>query len=86
MVTFYAGIHEDFFVHVYRVQRFMGTPKRTLSMSPQWFAISKLPYRKMLESDREWFKKAVRGERFRASIHYRARAKDFERIHFSPLR
>ena len=85
IITFFAAGEPDFEVHVYLTDTFSGTPTETLDMIPEWFPIDALPLDRMLQSDREWFAKAVAGEKFRANVYYKQRAADFERIEFLPL-
>ncbi len=85
IITFFAAGEPDFEVHVYLTHEFTGTPTETVDMIPEWFPIDALPLDRMLESDREWFSKAVAGEEFRANVYYKQRAADFERIEFLPL-
>jgi 8-oxo-dGTP diphosphatase len=85
IVTFYAAGIPDFEVHVFYTSSFVGEPKETESMIPEWHSKEALPYARMLESDAKWFPKILAGEKFRANVFYRERAKDFERIEFSAL-
>jgi len=85
VVTFHAGGVPDFEVHVYRTGRFGGTPWETPSMIPGWYDINNLPLDRMLESDSHWFPQLIRGEKFRANVYYRERAKGFEKIEFLPF-
>ena len=45
----------------------------------------KLDLGETFDSDRHWFLKAALGEKFRAQVHYRERAKGFIRIDFLPF-
>ncbi len=83
-ITFYTGGVPDFFVHVFRTIQANGTPQDTADMEPVWYAIDTLPTGQMHESDCLWFARAANGERFCAGVHYRERAKGFERIEFAP--
>ena len=85
IITFFAAGVPDFEVHVYLTSHFSGTPIETVDMIPEWFSVDNLPLDRMLESDHEWFSKAVAGEEFRANVYYKQRAADFERIEFLPL-
>lgn len=85
VVTFHAAGVPDFEVHVYRTEVYEGEPQETDDMIPGWYNIHSLPLDKMLESDREWFEKAILGDRFKANVYYRQRAADFERIEFVPF-
>ena len=85
VITFFAKGVADFEVHIFRTSSFSGTPVETLDMIPTWYDIDNLPFEKMLESDREWFEKAIRGEKFNAKVYYSDRASGFERIEFLPF-
>jgi len=85
VITFYSGGIPDFEVHVYRTSSFIGEPHATKSMIPSWYDTEDLPVHRMLESDRAWFSKAVRGEKFRANVYYREKAKGFLNIVFLPF-
>lgn len=54
-------------------------------MVPAWYDIDALPVDRMLESDRAWFPSAIRGDKFRANVYYRERAKGFIKIVFLPF-
>ncbi len=85
VITFYAADIPDLEVYVYRTDTFAGELHETDDMVPGWYDIEHLPLDRMLESDRAWFAKAARGERFKADVFYKERAKDFEKIEFLPL-
>lgn len=57
-------------VHVYYTEEFVGSPRRTASMVPEWVNAHVLPYSQMHAGDRYWFDLAARGERFRFNIWY----------------
>jgi ADP-ribose pyrophosphatase YjhB (NUDIX family) len=80
VITFYAGDEPSFEVHVYRTDYFSGEPRETESMIPEWHDIDKIPYDRMLESDKKWFPQLVRGEKFRTNVYYREKAKGFIKI------
>lgn len=85
VITFYSGGVPDFEVHTYRAYDFIGEPKETESMIPEWYDIDRLPVDRMLQSDRAWFPQLIRGEKFNANVYYRNRARDFNRIEFFPF-
>lgn len=82
IITFYAGGVPDFEVHVYRTSHFTGEPRETESMVPEWHDIDKIPFDRMLEADSHFLPQLIRGERFRADVYYRERAKGFISIEF----
>ena len=81
-ITFFDAGIADFEVHIFRTEHFIGIPKETDDMIPDWYNIDNLPLDRMLESDREWFSKMAKGEKFNAHVYYLSRAKDFDRIEF----
>lgn len=85
VITFFDGDKPDFEVHIFHTDYFIGTPKETVDMIPDWYNIDNLPFDKMLESDREWFSKMLKGEKFNANVYYLERAKNFDRIEFLPF-
>lgn len=82
IITFFDADTPDFEVHIFRTKHFIGIPKETDDMIPDWYNIDNLPLDRMLESDREWFSKMAKGEKFNAHVYYLSRAKDFDRIEF----
>jgi len=85
VITFHAGGVPDFEVHTYRSSDFAGEPHETKSMVPEWHSTDKIPFERMLESDREWFSRLVQGEKFNANVFYKERAKGFLGIKFLPF-
>ena len=85
VITFLFAEVPDFEVHIYRTEVFEGEPVTTESMIPNWFAIDALPLDRMHDSDREWFAKAIRGEKFNAQVNYHERAAKFANIKFLPF-
>ncbi|MEK7068399.1 MAG: NUDIX domain-containing protein [Patescibacteria group bacterium] len=86
VIIFYAAGVPDFEVHVFRSSDYNGTPRETEKMIPECNDVGRLPIERMLEGDRAWFEKAVRGERFNADVYYREKAKGFERIEYFPFK
>jgi 8-oxo-dGTP diphosphatase len=86
IIDFYVAHEIDFNVHVYRTEKFAGVPQETADMIPQWYPVANLPLDRMFEGDRHWFQKAAAGEKFRARVYYRERAKSFDRLEFLPFK
>lgn len=84
-IDFYAAGEVDFRVHVYRAWVLKGEAHETADMIPRWYPLHALPYERLYEADRHWLPKAARGEKFRANVYYRERAKGFESIEFLPF-
>ncbi|MDD2807092.1 MAG: 8-oxo-dGTP diphosphatase [Patescibacteria group bacterium] len=52
-------------VHVYKAVDFFGEPTETEEMRPQWFDLSAVPFAKMWDDDRYWFKLFLADKKFR---------------------
>ena len=85
IIDFYAAGQVDFCVFVYRAKVLFGEIKETVDMIPAWYPLNALPYKRMFDSDVHWFLKAARGEKFRANVYYKERARDFLGIEFLPF-
>lgn len=85
VIDFYAAGALDFSVYIYHAKILFGEIKETADMIPGWYPVDDLPFDRMFGSDRYWFEKAVRGEKFRANVYYYKRAKGFIRIEFLPF-
>ena len=83
VIDFYTADEIDFRVHTYRAGILSGDIHETADMTPKWYPLDRLPFDRMYEADRHWLPKALGGEKFRANVYYRGRAKDFDRIEFS---
>lgn len=85
-ITFFAAGVPDFEVHVYLITEWLGEISETQEMYfPRWYSTAQTPFERMLESDQHWLGRLLAGEKFNAHIHYRSRARDFERIEFLPF-
>lgn len=85
IITFFAAEEPSFEVHIFRASTFTGKPCETESMVPAWYDTAELPVDQMLESDRTWFPRLIRGESFNANVYYREKAKGFIRTEFFPF-
>lgn|SRR3989338_4128692 len=85
LIDFYAAGEIDFCVYVYRARILAGEIKETADIIPAWYTLDDLPFERMYDSDCYWFERAARGEKFRANVYYRARARDFDHIEFFSL-
>lgn len=50
-------------VHVFRVDRYTGTPAESEEMRPQWFDIDAIPYDDMWADDRHWLPLFIAGKK-----------------------
>ena len=85
IIDFYAAGEIDFQVYTYRAGILSGEIHETADMIPKWYPLNNLPFDRTYEADRHWLPKVISGEKFRANVYYRDRARDFDRIEFFPL-
>ncbi|MCL4357608.1 8-oxo-dGTP diphosphatase [Patescibacteria group bacterium] len=57
-------------VIVFICRTWKGKPMETEEMSPQWFAISGIPYDKMWSDDKYWLPKVIEGEYVKADFYF----------------
>jgi 8-oxo-dGTP diphosphatase/2-hydroxy-dATP diphosphatase len=64
IITFSSPKYKDNHVmHLFWVSKFSGKPKETNEMFPQWFHLSKIPYKKMSVTDTHWMPPLLKGQR-----------------------
>ena len=85
IITFYAAGEPSFEVHVYRTNWYRGAPRETKSMVPHWYPTSAIPWKRLLESDKRWMPRLIRGKTFNANVYYREKAKGYLDIEFFPF-
>ncbi|MDB5244382.1 MAG: ADP-ribose pyrophosphatase [Parcubacteria group bacterium] len=85
IIDFYAEDEIDFRVHTYRAAFLSGELHETADMIPGWYPINDSTFERTYESDRHWLPRAARGDKFRANVYYKDRAKDFDHIEFFPF-
>ena len=84
IIDFYAAGEIDFCVYVYHAKILSGEIHETADMIPEWYPLDDATFGLTYEADRHWLPRAARGEKFRANVLYKSRAKDFDRIQFFP--
>jgi 8-oxo-dGTP diphosphatase len=85
IIDFHAAGEIDFRVYVYRARILSGEIHETADMIPGWYPLDEATFARTYESDRHWLPRAARGEKFRANVYYRDRARDFDHIEFLPF-
>jgi 8-oxo-dGTP diphosphatase len=85
IITFYAGETPYMEVHFYSSDDFLGEPSETKSMVPEWHEVDRIPFDRMLESDKDWFPKLLKGEKFNATVYYRGKAEGYIRTESFPF-
>ena len=54
----------DHFVYFFRAERFIGIPRETNEMRPEWFNVTQIPYDKMWSDDIYWLPLLLEGKFF----------------------
>lgn len=86
VIDFYHADRVDFRVVIYRARILRGELHETADMIPDWYTLNDETFARTYEADRYWLPiAAARGEKFRANVYYRERARGFERIEFLPF-
>ena len=85
LIDFYAEGQPDFRVYVYCATILHGEVHETADMIPAWYPMTDKTFARTYEADRYWLPQAVRGEKFKAKVYYRERAKHFSHIEFLPF-
>jgi 8-oxo-dGTP diphosphatase len=57
-------------VHVFVAERWVGVPKESDEMAPEWFDLDKIPYEKMWIDDKFWLPLVLAGESIDAEFHF----------------
>jgi 8-oxo-dGTP pyrophosphatase MutT (NUDIX family) len=55
---------QDHDVHFFRARRYLGTPRETDEMAPEWFNIQDIPYDRMWSDDKYWLPLLLEDKRF----------------------
>jgi len=84
IVSYIVADVPDLELHVFHTSYFKDSPRETETMTPCWYPVKDIPLQLMPELDREWFLRAVQGEKFRAHVYHRPRNKK-PRVVFFPF-
>lgn len=69
-LVFYDGDVVGFFVKVYLITKWMGTPTESDEVKPVWFTVDEIPYDEMWEDDRYWLPKVLEGKKVRGEFWF----------------
>lgn len=58
-------------VHVFRIDKFTGTPVESEEMKPQWFHIDQIPFSDMWTDDPHWMPLLLQGKKFKGNFLFR---------------
>ncbi|MBI2636751.1 MAG: 8-oxo-dGTP diphosphatase, partial [Parcubacteria group bacterium] len=61
----------DIRVHVFCATQFLGEPRETEEMRPQWFKHREIPFGDMWPDDEHWFPHFLKGSFFRGTFRFR---------------
>ena len=61
----FKGNPELLEVHIFKSKSFLGEPKETEEMKPQWFDINDIPFDKMWPDDKYWIPLFIKGKKFK---------------------
>jgi len=68
---FKEGLDKILEVHIYNINEYSGTPRRTEEMSPAWFNINYIPYNHMWPADKIWLPLFLTGKKFQGEVHFK---------------
>lgn len=72
IITFvFEGDEKHLEVHIYIIKKFSGTPCETEEMKPNWFDISKLPFKSMWPDDPLWMPYFLTGKKFTGTVYFK---------------
>ncbi|MEK7642737.1 MAG: 8-oxo-dGTP diphosphatase [Patescibacteria group bacterium] len=57
-------------VHIFKVGDFIGEPKESEEMKPEWFNFDEIPFQQMWPDDEYWFPYLLNGKLFRGKYHF----------------
>ena len=66
-------------VHVFKILNYTGEPMESEEMKPYWFDVDNLPFDKMWEDDRIWFKDFINGKNFEYTFYFNKDGKLWKR-------
>lgn len=69
-LIFYDKEEVGFFVKVYLITEWKGTPKESDEVEPVWFTMDQIPYDQMWEDDKYWFPKVLEGKKIKAEFWF----------------
>lgn len=59
------GSSEVLEVHIFRSEKYTGTPKESEEMRPKWFHVDEIPFQSMFPDDFHWIPLFLQGRKFR---------------------
>ncbi len=78
---FQDGTHLE--VHTFFLRSWVGEPRETEEMSPEWFAYADIPYERLWADDIHWLPFALRGGKFNGKVWFKEDGKNIERMEWT---
>lgn len=57
-------------VHIYSIDKYVGVPKETEEMKPQWFSVDEIPFPNMWSDDIFWMPLFLAGKKFKGTFRF----------------
>src|SRR3989338_1537168 len=64
----FEGNTEILEVHVFRAENFLGSPKESEEMKPEWFHVDEIPFESMWPDDKYWFPLFLNQKKFKGKF------------------
>ena len=64
----FKGNPEILQVHIFKSDNFLGEPKESEEMKPQWFHVDKIPFAEMWPDDIRWIPLLLEGKKFKGKF------------------
>jgi len=71
ILKLYFNEKPEFLMHTYVTRMWVGEPKESDEMLPQWHFLDAVPYHEMWKADSIWMQKVLNGEKVAAHIHFK---------------
>lgn len=65
---FLNGKEQDHLVYFFRAKSYLGSPRESDEMKPEWFHIDEIPYEQMWSDDRYWLPLLLKDREFRGNF------------------
>lgn len=69
-IEYFKGNKENIFFHLYIATDWVGEPKESEEMRPEWFDLDKIPYDQMLPDDKYWLPYVLAGKKINGFFEF----------------